>query len=146
MPRASTALLVVALAACATAGAAAEKEREPPPGEEVIGEVAPDDPVRPAAPAPARRPGEGAGPFPRLVIRGVTLIDGTGAPPAGPVDIVVADGRIAEIRSVGYPRVPIRPEGRPEAGDHEIDATGMYALPGFVNAHAHIAVPSHGAV
>ena len=45
-------------------------------------------------PAPDR--GEGEGPFQRLIIRGATLIDGTGAPPIGPVDIVVENNRIAE--------------------------------------------------
>ena len=35
---------------------------------------------------------EGDGPFERLIIRGVHLIDGTGAPATGPVDIVV-EGR-----------------------------------------------------
>ena len=32
-------------------------------------------------PAPARKPGEGLGPFHTLIIHGATLIDGTGAPP-----------------------------------------------------------------
>jgi hypothetical protein len=114
------------------------------PGEEVVAGVAPGGAVRPAAPAPPRGAQEGAGPFARLVVRGVTLVDGTGAPPVGPVDLVIEGGRIAEIRSVGFPGVPIRPERRPKPGDHEIDAHGMYALPGFVNAHAHVAVPDHG--
>ena len=35
----------------------------------------------------------------------------------------------------------IDPDGRPEAGDHEIDAHGMYVLPGFINTHAHISNP-----
>jgi hypothetical protein len=43
----------------------------------------------PLTPAPARRPGEGAGPFKTLVLRGAILIDGSGAPPVGPVDIVI---------------------------------------------------------
>ena len=38
-------------------------------------------------PSPNRA--EGEGPFNRLIIRGVTMISGTGAPPLGPVDIVV---------------------------------------------------------
>ncbi len=37
--------------------------------------------------APDRK--EGDGPWPQLIIRGVILIDGTGAPAIGPVDIVV---------------------------------------------------------
>ncbi len=78
------------------------------------------------------------GPFNRLVIRGATLVDGTGAPPIGPVDIVIEGNRISEIRSVGNPGVPIREEGRPAAGDHEIDAHGSYVLPGFIDAHSHI--------
>ena len=84
---------------------------------------------------------EGDGPFDRLVIRGATLIDGTGAPPFGPVDIVIENNRITEIRVVGSPVLEIDPEGRPEAGDYEIDATGMYVLPGFVNAHGHVSNP-----
>jgi hypothetical protein len=36
-----------------------------------------------------------AGPYQRLVVRGATMIDGTGAPPRGPVDIVV-EGEKAE--------------------------------------------------
>ena len=43
----------------------------------------------------------GIGPFGRLVLRGATVIDGTGAPPIGPIDIVVENGRIAELRKVG---------------------------------------------
>jgi hypothetical protein len=49
-------------------------------------------------PAPARKAGEGLGPFHTLIIHGATLIDGTGAPPVGPVDIIVHDNVIAEIR------------------------------------------------
>ncbi|MEP7271236.1 MAG: amidohydrolase [Acidobacteriota bacterium] len=95
-------------------------------------------------PAPDRRPNEGEGPFPRLVIRGATMIDGTGAPPIGPVDIVVENNRIREIRSVGYPKVPIREASRPPAGTKDIDATGMYVLPGFVDVHGHIGGQAQG--
>ena len=80
---------------------------------------------------------EGEGPYQRLVLRGGILIDGSGAPPIGPVDIVVEGNRIAQIRTVGYPGVPIRPEDRPEGGDRELDVTGMYILPGFVDMHGH---------
>jgi imidazolonepropionase-like amidohydrolase len=90
-----------------------------------------------AKPAPARKAGEGEGPFTRLVIRGITMIDGTGAPPQGPMDIVIEGHRIAEVRSVGYPKVPIREGGRPAKGDKEIDGTGMYVMPGFVDTHTH---------
>src|SRR5215217_5618894 len=86
---------------------------------------------------PDRQQGEGAGPFRRLVIRGATLIDGTGAPPRGPVDIVVAGNRIESIRSAGTPGLPLAQSREPRGADHEIDATGMYVLPGFVDVHGH---------
>ena len=85
--------------------------------------------------APPRN--EGEGPYQRLVLRGGILIDGTGAPPIGPVDIVVENDRIVEIRTVGYPGVEIRDERRPEPGDRELDVEGMYILPGFVDMHGH---------
>ena len=88
------------------------------------------------ADAPARTRGEG--PFERLVLRGATLIDGTGAPPIGPMDIVIEGERITRVVSVGYPKLPISAKGRPAPGTREIDAQGMYVLPGFVDAHAHI--------
>ncbi|MFN7950034.1 MAG: amidohydrolase family protein [Blastocatellia bacterium] len=93
---------------------------------------------RPVEPAPDRRADEGEGPFERLIIRGATVIDGTGAPPQGPVDIVIEKNRITEIRSVGYPKVAIREAARPKGATKEIDATGMYVLPGFVDCHGHI--------
>src|SRR2546423_5038360 len=71
--------------------------------------------------APDRRPGEGEGPFQRLIIRGATVIDGTGAPPIGPADVVIEGNRIREIRVVGAPLVPIKPEGRPTGATKEPD-------------------------
>jgi len=94
--------------------------------------------TRQQLPAPDRRAGEGEGPFQRLIIRGATVIDGTGAPPQGPVDIVVENNRIREVRSVGQPRVPIREAARPRDATREIDAQGMYVLPGLIDVHAHI--------
>ena len=94
-------------------------------------------------PAPPRGPGEGAGPFGTLVIRGGTLIDGTGAKPRGPVDIVIAGNRITDINPVdendlNQPRPPLD-------ADHEVDATGMYVLPGFIDAHVHAGGPPKNA-
>jgi imidazolonepropionase-like amidohydrolase len=86
---------------------------------------------------PDRQPGEGEGPYRRLVIRNATLVDGTGAPPRGPVDIVVANNRIESIRSAGNPGLP-QPQNRPPGdADREIDASGMTVLPGFVDVHGH---------
>ena len=65
------------------------------------------------------------------------VIDGTGAPPAGPMDVIVEGNRIARIVSAGTPGLPLQPK-RPPQADHEIDATGMYLMPGFINLHAHL--------
>ncbi|HUF24669.1 MAG TPA: amidohydrolase family protein [Vicinamibacterales bacterium] len=88
-------------------------------------------------PAPARRAGEGLGPFKTMVIRGAMLIDGTGAPPTGPVDIVIEGNRIASVRGAGTPGLPMRENRAPQNADHEIDARGMYVMPGFVDLHVH---------
>ncbi|HEX5759843.1 MAG TPA: amidohydrolase family protein [Thermoanaerobaculia bacterium] len=103
-------------------------------------------PARPAEPPPAPSPAfatGGEGPFPRLILRGVTLIDGTGAPPIGPMDVVIEKERIAELVSVGAPGVPIEAEGRPKArpGDRELDLAGHYLLPGFVDLYGHLHEP-----
>ena len=87
--------------------------------------------------APDRRVDEGEGPFQRLIIRGATIVDGTGAPPMGPVDIVIEGNRIREVRSVGFPKLPIKPESRPKNPTREIDGTGLWILPGFVDMHGH---------
>jgi len=80
---------------------------------------------------------EGEGPFERLIIRGAIVIDGTGAPPRGPVDIVIEGNRIAQIVGVGYPGLPIDPNGRPGGATREIEAEGMYVMPGLVDLHLH---------
>lgn len=87
---------------------------------------------------PDRGPGDGDGPYERLIIRGATLIDGTGAPPRGPVDIVIENNKIVKIANVGVPFVAINQEGRPDGATKEIDAHGEYVLPGFINLHAHV--------
>jgi imidazolonepropionase-like amidohydrolase len=88
-------------------------------------------------PAPDRSPGEGEGPFDRLIIRGATLIDGTGAPPRGPVDIVIEDNRIVDVVSVGYPGLPIDDSKRPGDATREIDAHGAWVMPGIIDMHTH---------
>ncbi len=68
------------------------------------------------------------------------LIDGTGAPPIGPTDIVVKGNRIVNIQTVGYPGVAIDESRRPklEAGGKEVKCEGMYLMPGFIDMHGHI--------
>ncbi|MEO6134038.1 MAG: hypothetical protein ABIP35_02730, partial [Ginsengibacter sp.] len=87
--------------------------------------------------APPRH--EGEGPWSQLIIRGVILINGTLAPPVGPVDIVVEGNRIVKIATLGAPGAPINPASRPKLkeGGKELHAEGMYLMPGFVDTHAH---------
>jgi len=85
----------------------------------------------------------GAGPFKRLILRGATILDGTGAPQWSPADIVVEGGRIVAIEKVGTPKKAIDPARRPAAGDHEIDCHGKFVTPGFVDCHAHVGIPYH---
>jgi imidazolonepropionase-like amidohydrolase len=88
---------------------------------------------------------EGEGPYQRLILRGAYLIDGTGAPTQGPVDIVVENDRIKEISVVGFPNLPVDPDGRPEAdGARELDLAGMYVMPGFIDTHMHLHTTASG--
>ncbi|MEC8369604.1 MAG: amidohydrolase family protein, partial [Pseudomonadota bacterium] len=59
-----------------------------------------------------------------LVIRGGTIVDGTGAS-AYAGDVAISDGRIAEVGQVTG------------AGREEIDATDRIVIPGFVDVHTH---------
>ncbi|SHL53167.1 MULTISPECIES: amidohydrolase family protein [Sphingobium] len=88
-------------------------------------------------PAPARGSADNVGPFRKLVIRGATLIDGTGAPPRGPYDIVVEGNKITAITQAGWPGLPQAKGRAPTDADYEIDATGMYVMPGFNDMHVH---------
>lgn len=94
--------------------------------------------------APDRK--EGEGPWPQLILRGATLINGTGAPAIGPVDIVIENNRISSVNTVGYPGMPIKEAKRPKlkSGGKEMDCTGMYILPGFIDMHGHIGGESQG--
>lgn len=59
-----------------------------------------------------------------LVIRGGTVVDGTGAP-ARSADVALSGGRVAAVGKV---------DGR---GAREVDADGAIVTPGFVDIHAH---------
>jgi N-acyl-D-aspartate/D-glutamate deacylase len=58
-----------------------------------------------------------------IVIRGGTLVDGTGAP-GRPADVAIRDGRIVDV-------------GDSLRGEHELDATGQVVAPGFIDIHSH---------
>ena len=73
-------------------------------------------------------------------MRSATVIDGTGAPPIGPLDIIVENGRIVSMKKmVGYGY------GVSEPADHEIDCRGKWVTPGFVDCHGHAGVSYHSA-
>jgi imidazolonepropionase-like amidohydrolase len=62
------------------------------------------------------------------VLRGATLIDGSGAAPESNVTIVIENGRLRDIgRDVATP-----------PGATVIDATGKFVVPGIINGHGHV--------
>ena len=89
-------------------------------------------------PAPPRH--EGEGPNTQLILRGVVVIDGTGAPASGPTDIVIEGNRIVDMQKVGEPGVPIEADKRPKLskGGREMDLSGHYVMPGIIDMHGHI--------
>ena len=62
-----------------------------------------------------------------LLVRDVTLVDGTGAP-ARPADVAVAGGRVTAVAEAGT----IEP-----AGAQVVEGTGLVLSPGFVDPHTH---------
>jgi N-acyl-D-aspartate/D-glutamate deacylase len=58
-----------------------------------------------------------------IVIRGGTVVDGTGAP-GRPADVAVSGGRVVEV-------------GQGLDGDRELDASGQVVAPGFIDIHTH---------
>ena len=96
---ASGAALMLALLAAGPLTQAAYAQEQTPAQQE---EQEQEQPRR-VLPAPDRGADEGEGPFERLILRGATMIDGTGAPPRSPVDIVIEGNQIVEVRGVGAP-------------------------------------------
>ena len=60
-----------------------------------------------------------------LVIRGGTLIDGTGKPPSANTQILIRDGVIADVTSGTIANAEV------------IDASGKFIVPGFIDSHIH---------
>ncbi|MDT8319732.1 MAG: amidohydrolase family protein [Xanthomonadales bacterium] len=99
-----------------------------------------------AAPPEAPERIRGEGPFERLVLRGVTVINGEGAPPFGPVDVVIESNRIVAVESAGFPGLPPTETARPplREGDRVLELDGHYLLPGFIDLHAHFGGDAQG--
>ena len=95
-------------------------------------------------PAPPRA--EGEGPYPQLILRGVTVVNGTGAPAFGPADVVIEGNRIVAVVIVGSAGAPIDPLGRPRltSGGREMDLGGQFLLPGLIDMHGHIGGEEQG--
>ncbi len=69
--------------------------------------------------------GDSAGDSYDIVIRGGTIIDGTGAEPFQG-DVAIRGDRIVAVGSLGN-----------ASAEREIDATGLYVTPGFIDVHSH---------
>ncbi|HEX6067001.1 MAG TPA: amidohydrolase family protein, partial [Longimicrobiales bacterium] len=80
-----------------------------------------------AAQAPTHNPPAGV-----LVLRNVTLIDGTGRPAQPNRTIIIRDGRIAEIATA---------QSAPPRGSQVLDLSGHFVIPGLVDAHVHLTSP-----
>jgi len=97
----------------------------------------------PSASLPANAQDKQAGPYRSLVIRNITVIDGSGAPAFGPVDIVIKGNRIDNLQMADAisraenkaDNVEAKQETSPE---RVIDGKGMYAMPGIIDVHTHI--------
>jgi hypothetical protein len=87
--------------------------------------------------------------YDRLLVRNALVIDGTGNPVRGPLDLLVEQGRIARM-APHRPDVTATPAagGRVQVGslavDRVIDASGMYVMPGIVDLHGHTMFGSNG--
>jgi imidazolonepropionase-like amidohydrolase len=99
-----------------------------------------------SAPEAAPDRDRGEGPFKRLILRGVIVINGEGAPPIGPMDVVIEDNRITSIHNVGSPGLPIEESERPPVreGDRVMELEGYYLMPGFIDVHAHFGGDDQG--
>ena len=64
-----------------------------------------------------------------VVLRGVRLPGG-----AAPVDVLISGGRIAAVGTV-----------RPDAAPREVDLSGRWLAPGFIDSHVHVAYLARGA-
>src|SRR5688500_16966060 len=102
------------------------------------------EPVVPIERAPARD--EGDGPHAQLILRGVTIVNGTGSPSFGPVDLVIERERITQVAIIGSAGSAIVEAERPalKPGGRELELSGHYVLPGLIDLHGHIGGTEQG--
>lgn len=68
----------------------------------------------------------------RLMLRNVFVIDGTGRPAEGPMDLLTEGDRIRTL-------APAKAKTPAPPGTRVLDLNGMYVLPGLMDAHVHLA-------
>ena len=73
-----------------------------------------------------------------LVIRDVTVIDGTGAKPRPAMTVVIRNGKIAELGEAARVKLP--------AGVRVIDGRGKFLIPGLWDMHGHLTDAGEGAL
>src|SRR5688572_11191227 len=73
-----------------------------------------------------------------LVIRDVTVIDGTGAKPLPAMTVVIRNGRIAQLGEAARVKAP--------AGARLIDGGGKFLIPGLWDMHGHLTDAGEGAL
>ncbi|PZT89844.1 MAG: amidohydrolase [Citromicrobium sp.] len=80
---------------------------------------------------PDRETDDGEGPYPVLIVSGAQMVEGSGSPPMGPVDIVIEGNRIASVHAGQAP------DNVRSSAERIIDARGMTVMPGFIDVHGH---------
>jgi len=69
---------------------------------------------------------------PPLLVRNIRILDGSGAVADGVSDVLVSNSRIQRIAPAGRLKLP--------DGARQIDGEGRFALPGLIDAHAHLGI------
>jgi len=68
-----------------------------------------------------------------LLLRGGTVIDGTGRPPQPATDVLIVDGRIAAVGGAANAAA-----ANPSTAIETVDCAGLTVMPGLIDAHCHI--------
>ncbi|HEX9579152.1 MAG TPA: amidohydrolase family protein [Myxococcales bacterium] len=71
-----------------------------------------------------------------VVLRGATLIDGTGKPPQAAAVLVIDGDHIAAAGAAGKVKIP--------KGARVVDVSGRTIIPGLINAHGHVGLVAGG--